>query len=96
MLEAMEGIDEGVRVGGEVVKDVRFADDQGMVASSGEGLQRMMDGLNETAKRYDIKINVTKTKTMVVSREEGKTVRIIIDRQQVEQVKKHLSILEQL
>jgi hypothetical protein len=86
MVEAMEGIEEGVRVGGELVKDVRFADDQGMVASTEKGLQEVMDGLNETAKRYDMKINVKKTKAMVVSREEGRAVNIVIDGQKVEQV----------
>ena len=34
MIEAMEDIEEGARVGGQLVKDVKFADDQGMVASS--------------------------------------------------------------
>ena len=71
MLEAMEGIEEGVRVGGTLVKDVIFADDQGMVAGTGQGLQIVMDGLTETAKKYDMKINVKKTKSVVVSREEG-------------------------
>jgi hypothetical protein len=28
MLEAVEGIEEGVRVDGELIKDVRFSDDQ--------------------------------------------------------------------
>ena len=71
MLEAREGIEKGVRVGGKVVKDVRFADDQGMVAGTEQGLQKVMDGLTETAKKYDMKINVKKTKSVVVSREEG-------------------------
>ena len=34
MVETMEGIEEGIRVGGEFLKDVKFADDQGMVAQS--------------------------------------------------------------
>ena len=68
MLEAMVEIEEGVRVGGELIKDVRFADDEGMVASTEQGLKKVMDGLNEAAKTYDMKINVKKTK--VVSREE--------------------------
>ena len=51
MLEAMEGIEEGVRVGRKLVKDVRFADDQGMVAGTEQGLQKLMDGLTETAKK---------------------------------------------
>jgi hypothetical protein len=95
MLEAMEDIEEGVRVGGEPLKDVRFADDQGMVASTEQGLQKVMNRLNETAKRYDMKINVKKTKVMVVSREEGKAVNLTIDGHKVEQVKtfKYLGVI---
>jgi hypothetical protein len=32
MMEAMEGIEEGIKIGGNLLKDVRFADDQGMIA----------------------------------------------------------------
>ena len=69
------------------MKDVRFTDDQGMVASSEEGLQKLMNGLITTTKRYNMKVNVKKTKTMLVSRVVGGTVNILIDGQQVEQVK---------
>ena len=86
MNEAMEGSKDGVRVGGELIRDVRFADDQGMVDLCEEGLQRTMDRLNKTAKEYNMKINVKKTKTMVISTEEGSQVNIIVDGQRVEQV----------
>jgi hypothetical protein len=88
MKEAVEDIEEGVKVGGEWLKDVRFADDQGMVAGSEQGLQKLMDGLTTTAKKYDMKVNVKKTKTMLVSKGTGGTVNIVIDGQVVEQVKK--------
>src|SRR5580698_5595865 len=79
MIEAVEDIDEGVDVGGKLVKDVKFADDQGMVASSEQGLQRLMDALATTAKKYDIKINIKKTKTVLVSKSNtGGTVNIVI------------------
>ena len=77
----------GIVVGGKVIGDVRFADDQGIVSSTEDGLQRLMDGLNETANRFNMKINVQKTKTMVVSRDEGQVVNITIGGQRVEQVK---------
>ena len=32
MVETMEGIEERLKIGGKLLKDVRFADDQGMVA----------------------------------------------------------------
>ena len=47
-----------------------------------------MDQLNLTAKDYNMKFNVKKTKTMLVSREEGGIVNIVIDGQLMKQVKK--------
>src|ERR1700754_1595261 len=87
MKEAME-MNGGVKVGGKVIKDVRFADDQGMVANSNKGLQAIMNDLNETAKKYGMKINVRKTQTMIVSRKKGGIVNIEIDGRKVEQVAK--------
>ena len=46
MIEAMENCEEGIVVGGQVVGDVRFADDQGMVSSLKEGFART-DGQTE-------------------------------------------------
>ena len=88
MLEAMEKVDEGVKIGGVLLKDIRFADDQGMVASTEKGLQKLIQVLNETSKNYGMKINVKKTKAMVVSNIRGRTVNIDIEGQRVEQVDK--------
>ena len=60
MIEALENMDEGIIVGGQVMSDVRFADDQGMVASTENGLQKLMNKLNETATKFNIKMNVQK------------------------------------
>ena len=46
-----------------------------------------MDRLNAIAKKYSMRINIKKTKTMVVSKKDGRTVSIMIDGQKVEQVK---------
>ena len=59
--EALENMEEGKRVGGELIKDVKYADDQGMVTNKEAGLQSLMDSLNTTAKHYDMKINIKKT-----------------------------------
>src|SRR6267154_1575626 len=81
-------MEEGVLVGGKLVSDVRFADDQGMVASTEMGLQTLMNKLNDTAINYGMNINVQKTKTMVVRWNGGGIVNITVDRQRIEQVKK--------
>ena len=46
--EAIQDSEEGVKVGQKMIKALRFADDQAMVAD----LQRMMDRLNKTTKKY--------------------------------------------
>ena len=88
MKDAMDGIRAGIKVGGKLVRDVRFADDQGMVAGTQKGLQKIMDALQGVAEVYGMKININKTKTMKVSRNGEETVDILIEGQKVEQVKK--------
>src|SRR6476469_4927821 len=61
MKEALENVEERITLGGELIKDVKYADDQGMVANTEAGLQSLMDSLNTTAKHYDMKINIKKT-----------------------------------
>lgn len=43
----------GVSAGEELLKDVRFADDQTIVASSEVGLQNTVDNLNKRSKTND-------------------------------------------
>ena len=74
MKHAMDTVKGCIKVGEKMVKDVRFEKDQGMIASTRIGLQRMMDALSKTAEEYGMKINVEKTKVMVVSRTGGETV----------------------
>ena len=78
MKEALENVEEGIRVSGELIKDVKYADDQGMVSNTEAGLQSLMDSLSTTAKHYDMKINIKKTKVMVVSRNREERVNITV------------------
>ncbi len=87
-MERLDEITEGVNVGGELLKDIRFADDQGMVAETEKGLQIIMDRLNEISHQYGMKINVKKTKVMVISRKGGGAVNITLNGVRIEQVAK--------
>ena len=53
----IEDFEDGIVVGGKIVRDVRFADDQGMVSGAERGLQNLMNKLNDTAKKFNMKIN---------------------------------------
>lgn len=85
--EGLQSVADGVCVGGESVKAVRFADDQAMVADTADGLQRMMDSLNNTVEEFGMRINIRKTKVMVISKNPGGTVvRINVNGQVLDQV----------
>jgi hypothetical protein len=88
MTEVLGEVEEGIKVGGKLLSDIRFADDQAMVAGTEEGLQRMMLVMNEVAIRYGMKINIKKTKAMRISRKGGGRLNIMIEGKQVEQVKR--------
>ena len=59
--DALSGVNEGIRVGGFLIKTVRFADDQATLATSVKGQQLMMDKMQETAGEYRKVISVKKT-----------------------------------
>jgi endonuclease/exonuclease/phosphatase family metal-dependent hydrolase len=88
MNECLENSENGIKVGGQWIQDVRFADDQAMVDSTEEGLQSTMNALNDTAKKYGMKINTKKTKVMRISRSGRNDVTINLEGQKIEQVKK--------
>ena len=67
--DAIKDVIEGVRVGCELLKDLKFADDQEMVVQSESELQTIFDGLRKTGKKYDMQITVKNTKVMRVFRD---------------------------
>jgi endonuclease/exonuclease/phosphatase family metal-dependent hydrolase len=86
MKNTLEKCDEGIIVGGKEIPDVRFADDQAMLADSENGLQKLVTRLDETAMKYNMKINIKKTKVMRVSRNGNLPLNITINGTKVEQV----------
>ena len=81
MIEAMERVEYGVAVGGELLKNVHFADDQAMVANSEAGLQRLMYSHSAKCLEYDMKIHVK------ISRRKNHSLNITINGQKIEQVR---------
>ena len=50
--EAIEDVDEGLKVGGQLPQTIKFADDQAVLADTERGLQEMMDKMNESVERH--------------------------------------------
>ena len=87
MKEALEDIEEGMKIGGIRIKDIRFADDQVVLAETEEGLQRLMDALHNSIGKYSMKMNIKKTKSMRISRSGEEDINIQINGTRIEQVK---------
>ena len=86
MKESLEYLEEGIKVGGEVVKTIRFADDKAVVCSTKEGLQRMISEIDRATERYGMKINTSKTKVMRIARRQGPPINIMIGNEPVGEV----------
>jgi len=59
-MDSMEGMKGGIKVGGKLIQDVRFAVDQGTIASTEKGLQKIVDKLSAIAENFGMKINIKK------------------------------------
>jgi len=73
--EALYKVECGIKVGGQMIKTLRFADDKAVVASSKKGLQELMDNINRVTQKYGMKINVKKTKVLCITRQGGQKVK---------------------
>ena len=62
----------GVNIGGRRIKCIRFADDMAFLAEDERMLKNMLKELNERCEDYGMKINISKTKAMVIGRKPKK------------------------
>jgi hypothetical protein len=85
MQEAMKSVDAGVSISGQLVNNLRFADDIDLIAESPAQLQELTDKVNESSKRFGLKINVSKTKVMTIGKSH-KELNINLGNDKLEQV----------
>ena len=75
-------------VGGENLSNLKYADDTALLAESESALQNIVDVVRQNSEEKGLSMNVKKTKTMVVCRDETPDVRIVVNGQVQGQVKK--------
>ena len=61
MKEALD-VDDDIKINGEMITTIRYADDTAVIAPSQEILQRMMNKIFMACKNYGMKLNVKKQK----------------------------------
>ena len=64
MMEALDGFEGSVSIGGRTVTNLRFADDIDLVAGQAEDLSTLTRRLEESAKQNGIQISAEKSKVM--------------------------------
>ena len=71
MQEALADYPGGVRIAGEIINNLRYADDIILVGETEEEVKQMLDAMEEVCRKYKLEINVDKTKVMKIGRSEG-------------------------
>ncbi|VEN57771.1 unnamed protein product [Callosobruchus maculatus] len=66
--EATKDTSDGIKINGETLNNLRYADDTAIIADSPEALQRLLNQLTAVGDRYGLKINTTKTKILIISK----------------------------
>jgi hypothetical protein len=82
--EALEGFGD-FKIGGQVIRTVKYADDLVLQAREEKVLQDMIDRIIEIGRRYGMEMNVGKTKIMKISRQPS-SMKIMINQKQLENV----------
>jgi len=65
---SLKNTNGGIRVKGEIINNIGYADDTVLLWYSLEGLQELLDRVDQTSEEYGLNLNVNKTKYMVISK----------------------------
>ena len=67
IFKIIEGM-PGINISGNIVNNLRYADDSVLIADNEQDLQNIVDTIHRQSKEFGLDMNVKKTKTMVISR----------------------------
>ena len=77
----------GLNINGTNINNIRNVDDTTLLANSNADLQKIVDVVKTTSEQKGLAMNVKKTKTMVISKNEDIQAKIKVDGKQLEQVR---------
>jgi len=58
----------GISINGQKIYSIRFVDDIALIVESEEDLNLMLNYLDTTLTKFSLKININKTKVLIVSK----------------------------
>ncbi|XP_072402422.1 uncharacterized protein [Diabrotica undecimpunctata] len=87
---ALEESTVGIKINGEIINNIRYADDTVILASSMEELSCLMSKIQKTSAQYGLRLNITKTKWMLVSKTQQPPQQLILDDERIEHVDSYI------
>lgn len=64
--KVLSDAEEGIRMDGKLINNIRYADDNVIITSSLENLQTLLQRVNKVSNKFGLKLNVSKTKLMLI------------------------------
>src|SRR6218665_286041 len=89
---ALNSVNAGMMLNGEIPYNLCFADDVDLVAESPRQLQELTDSEHDSSKRFELQINVQKTKTMTIGKHH-KELKVKLHGEELEQVTEFLCFI---
>ena len=68
MRNAFEDFTGGVKIGGRVITNLRYADDVVLIAGGMEELQELINRVSKASSQFGLSLNPSKTKVMKICR----------------------------
>ena len=69
MRKSLENWKKGIRVGGRIISNLRYADDTTLVANSKDELEQLLTKLKEESEKAGLHLNLSKTKVMTTGQD---------------------------
>ena len=82
----MDEAQEGIVVNGELINNLRYANDTVLLAESAKDLQALLDRVVVKSEDMGLRLNISKTKAMVISKDGEPPINLITNNQRIQQV----------
>lgn len=87
--EALHDVHEGILINGELINNIRYADDSVILARNAEGLQLLMERIHITCEKYGITLNTSKTKYITITKNNTLPFTLYINNTEIEKTSKY-------
>lgn len=86
--EVLYDATEGIMMNGELINNIRYADDTAIIASSLKDLQNLLQRISEVSENYGLQLNTSKTKWMLISKNRTPVGNLLLNQTPIEHVDK--------